>query len=111
MDAIRLSDNKAVMLKKIYSRDSNVNYEQFISEFVSTPDGRQDPDNCCVHCLEVLRIPDDDEHVIIIMPLLREWRTPRFDTIGEAVNMIHQAFKVGLIVIPWIYPSESDFTQ
>lgn len=93
MDATRLSDNRHVMLKKICSRESGLTEEQAISEFVSFPEQIQDPTNHCVHVIETLPIPGDDDNVIIVMPLLRKWTSPRFDTIGESLDMIRQAFE------------------
>lgn len=103
MDAVRLRDSKPVMLKKIHSTASKFDDEQLVSEFVSTPEQLRDPDNHCVPCIDVLRIPGDDEDVIIIMPLLRQWMSPRFDTIGEVVDMVYQAFKVGPVSFSEFY--------
>lgn len=43
---------------------------------------------------EILRIPDDQENVLLVMPLLREFDDPRFDTFGEAVECFRQIFEV-----------------
>lgn len=94
MDAVRLSDKKQVMLKRICSRERYVNREQDVSEFVSSEEQLQDPTNHCVPILEILPVPGDNGKAIIVMPLLRKWRSPRFDTIGEAVDMFRQAFEV-----------------
>lgn len=94
MDAIRLSDHTPVMMKRVYSTEFDGDYEHHISEYVSSPAQLRDPDNHCIPTIEVLRAPHDADHVILVMPLLREWKSPRFDTIGEALDMIRQAFKV-----------------
>lgn len=94
MDAIRVSDNTPVMLKKIFSADHESNFEMRISEYVSSAEQLSDPDNHCVHIYEVLEIPDDSENVIIVMPLLCPFDFPRFDTIGECLDFFQQIFKV-----------------
>lgn len=94
MDAIRLGDNKAVMLKKIYSKSIHATFEQQIAEFVSSAEQLQDPDNHCIPVYETLKIPGDERNVIIVMPLLREWHSPRFDTVGECLDLFQQIFKV-----------------
>lgn len=97
MDAIRLSDNRQVMMKKIYSKEVRLGvyeHQHLINAYVSSPDQLEDSDNHCIPCIEILRIPGDYRHVILIMPLCRRWYVPRFDTVGEALDMIQQAFKV-----------------
>jgi hypothetical protein len=94
MDAIHLPDKTPVMLKKIYSKDHVSNYEMRVLEYVSFPEQLSDPDNHCVYLYEVLEIPDDSENVIIAMPLLCPFDFPRFDTIGECLDLFQQIFKV-----------------
>lgn len=94
MDAIRLSDNTPVMLKKIYAENHISNCELIISEYVLSTEQMKDPDNHCVHIWEVLDIPGDNENVIIVMPLLCPFDFPRFDTIGECLDFFQQIFKV-----------------
>lgn len=94
MDAICLSDNKPVMMKRIYSRERKANYEHLICEYVSSPEQLQDPDNHCVPIYEILEILDNNDHVVIVMPLLCHWHNPRFNTIGECLDLFLQIFKV-----------------
>lgn len=93
-DALRLSDGKTVMLKKIFSEESGYGSELKIGQFVSSLKQMQDPDNHCVPIYEVLNIPDDPNHVLIVMPLLREIDDPRFDTVGEGLECIYQLLRV-----------------
>lgn len=94
MDAIRLGDNKPVMLKRIYSKYAQVTFEHGIAEFVSSEEQLQDPDNHCMPIYEILKIPGDATFVVLVMPLLRDWDSPRFDTIGECLDVFFQIFKV-----------------
>lgn len=55
-----------------------------------------DPQNHCVPLLEVLIPPDETPDTrILVMPLLRPFDSPIFDTFGEAVECIRQLFEVG----------------
>ena len=53
-----------------------------------------EPANHCVPIYDVLALDDDHDFVIIVMPLLRPYTNPRFDTIGEAVECFRQLFEV-----------------
>ncbi|KZT29119.1 hypothetical protein NEOLEDRAFT_1128691 [Neolentinus lepideus HHB14362 ss-1] len=89
MDAVRISDGVIVALKRI----SNV-YEPEEREFgvlFSSEPFRDDPQNHCVPIYEVLDVPADDEIQIIVMPFLRIWDDPPFDTFGEVVSFIQQS--------------------
>jgi hypothetical protein len=52
--------------------------------------------NHCVPVYDVLPVPDEEDRVIIVMPLLQEYLRPPFRTIGEAVECFRQLFEVGL---------------
>ncbi|KII92699.1 hypothetical protein PLICRDRAFT_481591 [Plicaturopsis crispa FD-325 SS-3] len=80
-----------VSLKKI--RKSVHPYEAEIGQFLSSDPLSQDPTNHCVPFLDVLQVPDDDDILIIVMPLLRDYDNPRFDTIGEAVDFLTQVIE------------------
>jgi hypothetical protein len=53
-----------------------------------------DPLNHCVPIYDVLRLPDDDDKVILVMPLLRSWCEPEFETVGEGIHFFRQLFEV-----------------
>ena len=92
MDAIRIRDGKFMMLKRL--KKSKHPYEVEISQFFSTESLASNPANHCVPILEVLQIPDDEDMVILVMPLLRSFDDPRFDTYGEVVECFKQLFIV-----------------
>jgi len=77
------------MLKKIKKKDHP--HEETIGNLFS--DLGPSPANHCVPILRVLHPPDDEDLVIIAMPLLRRLDSPRFDTIGEAVEFFRQIFE------------------
>ncbi|KAJ7092080.1 hypothetical protein B0H15DRAFT_835358 [Mycena belliarum] len=86
IDAIRIRDNTDVVLKRV---ETDLE-EHITAQEVSLP---RDPRNHCVPILEVFEVPDSEYH-IIVMPLLRSFLVPRFDTIGEAVEFFSQFFEV-----------------
>lgn len=96
LDATRIADNTVVTLKKI--KTSRHPYEIDIGRYFSTEPRASDPANRCVPIHEVLDIPDDPEHKLIVMPLLRKFFDPHFLTVGEAVEFFRQAFEVRLAV-------------
>jgi hypothetical protein len=91
LDASR-EDGSLVMLKRIdLSRHPD---EVEIGRLFSSESFASNPKNCCVPFYDVLRIPDDDDSVIIVMPLLYPIGHPSFQTIGEVVDFFRQIFEV-----------------
>ena len=43
---------------------------------------------------EVLKVPLENDKVILVMPLLRSWDEPAFETVGEGVDFFQQLFEV-----------------
>jgi len=91
IDAVRISDGTYVGLK--ITRPSLHPYEVDIATFLSSEPLARDKQNHCVPIYEVLNVPDDDDKVILVMPLLRQWNSPEFETIGEAVDFFGQLFQ------------------
>ena len=88
---MRVSDNKLVGLKKVSK--SLHPFEAEIGNLFSSEPLSSDPDNHCVPIYDVLQVPGDDDSIIIVMPYLREYNSPRFETVGEAVDFFSQALK------------------
>jgi len=91
LDATRISDGKFVFLK-IISKSVHP-YEAEIGLFFSSEAMASDPRNHCVPFHEILQVPDDGDKLILVMPLLREYYDPRFDTVGEVVDFFRQVFE------------------
>jgi hypothetical protein len=85
MDAVRHRDEKQVMLKRV----STV-MELEISMLVSSPRLRHNPRNHCVPLIEVIELPHDHDQKLMVMPLLRPFDQPRFQTFGEFVAFFTQ---------------------
>lgn len=90
-DAFRKADTKKVMLKMVDT--TKYPNEVDIATFFSSKELSNVLDNHCVPILEVLRPPDDDQYVILVMPFLRECMNPAFETIGEVVEFLRQIFE------------------
>ncbi|KAK7439041.1 hypothetical protein VKT23_017747 [Stygiomarasmius scandens] len=91
LDATRISDNSPVMLKKI-SRSRHP-HEVEIGLYFSRADLAANPRNHCIPILDVLSVSDDSDLDLIVMPVLRKIRHPRFDTVGEVVDFIRQVLE------------------
>ena len=93
------------MLKHI---DRNIHpYEVDIGAFFSSEPLVSHPKNHCVPIYDVLDVPDTDNEVIIVMPLLREYDDPRIKSVGEAVEFFRQVFEVRLLQWHCIYISHT----
>ncbi|KAJ3884690.1 hypothetical protein GG344DRAFT_83642 [Lentinula edodes] len=90
IDAIRISDNKPVMLKKV----SRVIHPQEveIGLYFSNESIAADPRNHCVPIYDVIPVPNS-EMDLIVMPVLRPFNEPEFDTVGEAIAFMQQLFE------------------
>ncbi|KAJ7143383.1 kinase-like domain-containing protein [Mycena crocata] len=95
LDATRALDGTQVMLKKKEPPSPNQrddNEIQIIQKFSSEPLA-SDPKNHCMRLVEILRVSDVENTNIMVTPLLFDWKSPRFATIGEAVDFILQIFE------------------
>ncbi|KAG2336273.1 hypothetical protein BDR05DRAFT_896916 [Suillus weaverae] len=90
LDATRISDGEFVMLKSVLQCDHP--FEVDIACYLTSEPLRLDPTNHCVPILDVLHVPDE-ERDIMVMPLLRRYSDPSFETFGEAVECFRQLFE------------------
>ncbi|TFK22810.1 hypothetical protein FA15DRAFT_757735 [Coprinopsis marcescibilis] len=52
-----------------------------------------DPRNHCVRLIDTLRVPGDEAHESAVLPMLREFDLPEFDTVGEVVDFVKQVLE------------------
>ncbi|KAL6303554.1 kinase-like domain-containing protein [Sparassis latifolia] len=90
IDATRTSDGTVVALKKVSK--STHPHEAEIGQFFSSEPLRSDPQNRCIAIHAVLQDPMDQDLIVLVMPFLRVYNDPRFDTVGEAVEFFRQIF-------------------
>ena len=92
LDATRVSDGLQVLLKAIPDNEEGET-ERAILEYLSSPNLRSDPRNHAVALLDTVKLPYDGD-MVLVMPLLRSFGDPRFQTVGEAVEFFRQVFEV-----------------
>jgi hypothetical protein len=92
MDATRRCDGKHVMLKKVYADEWP--HELIITQLFSSREFARDPHNHCVPLLDVIEMPPNG-HKLMVMPFLRPFNNPRFQTFGEFVAFFIQICEVG----------------
>ena len=81
-----------VTLKRIKRGDHP--YEADVALYFSSQTLASHPANHCVPVYEVFTLDGEDDTLIMVMPLLRLYSDPSFDTIGEAVECFRQLFEV-----------------
>ncbi|KAH9931537.1 uncharacterized protein B0H18DRAFT_989848 [Fomitopsis serialis] len=91
LDATRIPDGESVVLKRILTTEHP--YEVAITRFLSSEPLASDSRNHCVRLCDVLNVPNEDDTVILVMPLLRRYDSPPFETVGEAVDFFSQVFE------------------
>ncbi|KAF8889897.1 kinase-like domain-containing protein [Infundibulicybe gibba] len=91
MDATRISDGAIVMLKKVTTSQHPNEVE--IGQLFSSEPHLSDSRNHCVPTYDILKIPGDDDNVLIVMPHLTVAYAPEFSTIGETVEFFRQIFE------------------
>ena len=93
MDATRRCDGKHIMLKKIYPDEEP--HELMITQLFSSPAIVQDPRNHCVPLLDTIEIPQNGQKLkLMVMPFLRPFNDPNFQTFGEFVAFFTQICEV-----------------
>ncbi|KAF7315847.1 Protein kinase domain-containing protein [Mycena indigotica] len=89
VDAVRIRDKADVFLKTVNLVRHP--HEVEIGRFLTSLGPQRE--NHCVPILEILEPPDSSGTVILVMPLLRSYDSPKFDTFGEVVEMFRQLFE------------------
>lgn len=92
LEGTRISDGKQVMIKKIVTADHPS--EPHFGRFFSKEPNASHPSNHCVPIYNVLKIPNEQEYTLLVMPFLVDCNTVPFETVGEAVEFSRQIFEV-----------------
>ena len=95
MDATRLRDGKRVMLKKVYPEEGP--HELIITQLFSSREFARDPRNHCVPLLDILEAQNGQK--LMVLPFLRPFNNPRFQTFGEFVAFFAQICEVDIFNI------------
>ncbi|KAG2745894.1 hypothetical protein P692DRAFT_20865341 [Suillus brevipes Sb2] len=89
--ATRTSDGARVVLKRIHP--SIHPHEIEVGEFLASEPLRRQRENHCVEMLDVLQVPNEADETIMVLPLLRPFDNPPFETIGEIIDFTLQVFE------------------
>jgi serine/threonine protein kinase len=93
LDAKRLSDGSTVILKRLAKDEYKTNKYQNeveISKFFSSEALRDHPDNHCVPILDVIEESETSKWVFLVMPVLRPYNNPPFETLNNVVDFMRQ---------------------
>ncbi|KAJ6505829.1 hypothetical protein C8R47DRAFT_1174556 [Mycena vitilis] len=91
MDAVRASDGVAVALKRV--PNATASEEERIMRRLTSDPLASHPDNPCPPLYEVLEVRDEDDVNIFVLPYLRQFDLPPFETIGEVMDFCRQALR------------------
>jgi hypothetical protein len=94
---VRETDNVLVMVKDLYP---NLHpHEADIAQFFSSEALAGDPRNHCVPVYEMIhfQLEAHEPEIFMIMPLLRKFNDPPFETVGQTVDFFHQVFEVSVL--------------
>ena len=83
------------MLKKICPEEGP--HELIISHLLSSPEFARNPHNHCVPLLDILETKNGQK--LMVLPFLRPFNNPRFQTFGEFVAFFTQICEVDLFII------------
>ena len=106
LDAIKLPHGEPVMLKRVNKLHSK---EFEVITTLSSPPLAKDSRNHCVPVYDVFGVPDDGNLRILVLPLLRKYNDPPFDTVGEAVDCLRQVLEVGSCQISCMHDQLTSF--
>jgi hypothetical protein len=95
MDAFRIRDNIKVTLKLVPTGTEQIPIALYLSSDPLLSDRR----NRTVRILDVVPLPDDDEWGLLVMPFLREFDDPPFQSRVECVEALRQMLEVFLVLI------------
>nr|GAT48594.1 predicted protein [Mycena chlorophos] len=92
LDATRISDGAKVVFKRVLTSKPELG----IHRYLNPPSLQAHPHNRTVPLLDIIPIPDDDDVVILVVPLLRIFDSPIFRHFREVVECLRQ-FLQGLV--------------
>ena len=100
MDAVRVEDGRQVMLKKVLPEEGP--YELLITQLFSSPGLKGHPKNHCVPLLDLVDLSQTgtDGRKLMVLPFLRPFTNPRFQTYGEFVAFFMQISEVKPSTLP-----------
>ena len=92
LDAIRMSDNSPVVLRRAATWSDEVPILRRLERL------RSDPRNRIAPLLDILPLPDSDDELLIVMPLLRVYYDPPFSCPRQVLHALVQLLEVRFCV-------------
>ncbi|TEB29036.1 hypothetical protein FA13DRAFT_1690318 [Coprinellus micaceus] len=89
--ATHLKTGQYVVIKRIESDEDSTELD--VMAFLTAEERAGDPRNHCVRALGILDHPSDPQVQFVILPLLRKFDDPPFETIGEVVDFVGQVLE------------------
>jgi hypothetical protein len=105
LDAVRVEDNKPVVIKRVQVGSDEV----AICRMLSSPELRKNPHNHAVPVLDYFAKDGESQRGFLVMPLLRKFDDPPFGTVREVVDFVRQILQV--IQNPWESPRSTSDTH
>lgn len=90
MDAVRVSDGQAIMMKLVSHDDPSERHMSFFSHESRS----SDPHNHCLPLLDVLRPPSLPDYTILVTRRLVPWNIWPFTRVSEVVDFVTQMLEV-----------------
>lgn len=100
IDATRMSDGRTVVLKRVNRIEFP--HEIDITRYLSQEEFLKDKRNHCVPFLDVLD-PSEGDEIFLVMPLLRAFDSPEFESMDDVVDFIRQ-----MLEVCWIHSTSFD---
>jgi serine/threonine protein kinase len=85
IDATRIQDNLPVMMKIVSESEAN--------STAGLVTHNSNPRNHCVKVYDCFNHPEDATRKLLVLPFLRDWHNPDFDTVGEVIDFCRQLFE------------------
>jgi hypothetical protein len=104
MDAVRMEDGRQVTLKTVLPEEGP--HELPITQLFSSPELKGDPKNHCVPLLDIVNLSQTgpDGRKLMVLPLLRPFKNPLFQTYGKFVAFFMQISEVGPSTLSTKFP-------
>ncbi|EJF57684.1 hypothetical protein DICSQDRAFT_140238 [Dichomitus squalens LYAD-421 SS1] len=91
LDAVRVSDNAMVALKRVLAHMNPHEFE--ITQYLSSEATRLDPRNHAIPVWDSFSVPDSPDSTILVIPFFRACASPPWQTVGEVVSFLLQVFE------------------
>ncbi|PPQ84370.1 hypothetical protein CVT24_009456, partial [Panaeolus cyanescens] len=90
MDGVHTATGERVVFKKVKKEGNEVEMVRLLT----SPPLVEESQKYIIRIIEIIHdIPDDEDHSLVVMPLLQKLNHPEFETVGECVDCALQMLK------------------